>query len=95
MSDVYVCVCVCVRACVLARVCVCVCVRACVYWVAAVSGSKEGGAGAGAQVVTRPLKQDPNTHKRFRRMLNLLGQKRSLQMFGVIPFIKLQNDNTG
>ena len=32
------------------------------------------------------------TQKRFKRTL-LIGQKKKLQIFGVVPFIKLQNDN--
>ena len=36
-------------------------------------------------------KQDPNTHK-VQKNAYLLGQKHYLQMFGVIPLVKLQKD---
>ena len=37
------------------------------------------------------VKQDPNTEK-VQKNAYLLGHKNSLQIFGVIPFIELQND---
>ena len=36
--------------------------------------------------------RDIQTHKRFKRTLIFLGQIHNLQIFGVIPFIKLQNN---
>ena len=41
------------------------------------------------------LKQDPNTQKvktKTKKRLFIMTQTHNLQIFGVIPFVKLQND---
>ena len=79
-----VCVCVCVRACV----CVCVCV--CVLCVCVVSVCAWGGGGGVYQKV-RTKETRIQTRKRFNRML-FIRTKHNMRIFGVIPFVKLQND---
>ena len=42
-------------------------------------------------MIASVLKQDPSTHKRFRITL-FTRTKHNMRIFGIIPFMKLQND---
>ena len=56
-------------------------------WPSCLNGEKKSETGTTASI----LKQDPNTQN-VQKNVYLLGHKHNLQMFRVIPFVKLQND---